>query len=43
LLKQIPYQPLGTAIVTLPKRDKTDAFDDLKSMNGRGYVDNKFS
>jgi polyphosphate kinase 2 len=43
LLKQIPYQPLGTTIVTLPKRDKTDAYDDLKSMNGRRYVDNKFS
>jgi polyphosphate kinase 2 len=43
LLKKIPYQPLGTAIVTLPKRDKSDAYDDLKSMNGRGYVDNKFS
>ena len=43
ILRQIPYQPLGTTIVTLPKRDKTKAYDDKKSMEGRRYVKACFS
>lgn len=43
ILRQIPYQPLGTTIVTLPKRDKTKAYDDKKPMEGRRYVKDSFS
>jgi polyphosphate kinase len=43
MLDQIPYQPLGSAIVTLPKRDKTNAYDDKKSMQGRRYVPENYS
>jgi hypothetical protein len=38
MLEQIPYQPLGTTIVTLPRRDKTNAYDDRQTMQGRRYV-----
>ena len=43
ILKQIPYQPLGDKIVTMPKRDKTNAYDDKESMNGRHYIEDVFS
>jgi polyphosphate kinase 2 len=43
MLEQIPYQPLGTTIVTLPRRDKTAAYDDRKSMQGRRYVAENYS
>ena len=38
MLEHIPYQPLGTTIVTLPRRDKSNAYDDKKSMQGRRYI-----
>ena len=38
LLNQVPYEPLGTAIVTLPKPDETEAYDDQKSMKSRRFV-----
>ncbi|MEH6593584.1 MAG: polyphosphate kinase 2, partial [Halioglobus sp.] len=38
ILTQIPYQPLGSAIVTLPKRNKSSAYDDKKSMENRHYI-----
>jgi polyphosphate kinase 2 len=42
LLEQIPYQPLGTTIITLPKRDKTSAYDDDELMQSRRYVPENF-
>jgi polyphosphate kinase 2 len=38
LLGQMTYEPLGTAIVTLPKPDETEAYDDQKSMKSRRFV-----
>ena len=42
ILDSIPYQPLGTAIVTLPDPDVSDAYDDRKSLRGRRLVPEKF-
>jgi polyphosphate kinase 2 len=43
LLEHIPYQPLGTAIITLPKRDKTNAYDDRETMKDRRYVPESYA
>jgi polyphosphate kinase 2 len=39
ILQQIPYEPLGQSIVTLPKRNRNEAYDDKESMKKRRYVD----
>jgi polyphosphate kinase 2 len=42
ILQEIPYEPLGQSIITLPKRNKSEAYDDKESMNARRYVDALF-
>jgi polyphosphate kinase 2 len=42
ILKQIPYESLGTTIVTLPARDESNAYDDLKSMKKRGFIEERY-
>jgi polyphosphate kinase 2 len=42
MLQQIPYEPLGQSIVTLPKRNKSEAYDDKEPMEKRRYVDPLF-
>ena len=43
MLSKIPYEPLGEKIVTLPKRDKSNAYDDKKTMKKRNYIPQKYS
>ena len=42
MLEHIPYQPLGTAIVTLRKPNKDEAYDDIKPMKDRRYIPQKY-
>jgi len=42
LLEKIPYQPLGTKVVTLPEPDDSDAYDDRKSIKGRRFIPEQF-
>ncbi len=42
ILEQIPYEPLGESIVTLPKPDKNEAYDDKAPMKNRRYVEKLF-
>jgi polyphosphate kinase 2 len=42
ILGSIPYEPLGTTMVTLPEPDGSDAYDDRKSLKGRRFVPEKF-
>jgi hypothetical protein len=42
MLQQIPYEPLGQSIVTLPKRNKNEAYDDKEPMKARRYVEPLF-
>ena len=42
ILENIPYDPLAPAIVTLPQRDRGDAYDDDKSLKGRRLIPESF-
>jgi len=42
LLAELRYEPLGTTIVTLPKPNKDEAYDDQKSMKKRRYVPQEY-
>ena len=42
LLEQIPYEPLGTAIVTLPKPNEEEAYDDTETMKDKRYIPQKY-
>ena len=42
LLEQIPYEPLGTAIVTLPKPNEEEAYDDIETMKDKRYIPQKY-
>ena len=38
LLEQVPYEPLGSTLVKLPKQSKEEAYDDKATMRERNYV-----
>lgn len=42
ILKNIPYEPLGRLVVTLPEPDRSDAYDDRKSLTGRRFIPEKY-
>ena len=42
LLRVIPYEDLHRKRVKLPKRDESDAYDDLKPLEGRRFVPEKY-
>ena len=42
ILEQIPYEPLGTAIVTLPKPNEEEAYDDTETMKDKRYIPQKY-
>ena len=42
ILEQIPYEPLGTAIVTLPKPNEEEAYDDTEAMQDKRYIPQKY-
>ena len=42
LLRLIPYEKARKKTVTLPKRSKKHAYDDLASLNGRRFVEEKY-
>jgi polyphosphate kinase 2 (PPK2 family) len=38
ILSSLPYEPLGTAVATLPEPDQSDAYNDRKSLQGRQFI-----
>ena len=38
ILSSLPYEPLGTAVVTLPEPDQSDAYNDHKSLKDRRFL-----
>lgn len=41
-LSRIPYKPVKRKEIELPKRDKRDAYDDIASLAGRRFIEQKY-